>query len=374
MQVLAVAGMSARAMAEAAARDGFDPVALDLFGDIDTCRAASRWLPIGEPGSLHIDDAMTLSALRVLAQRGDVLGWVAGGGFEGRPELLASGAALLPLVGMAPGAVRRVRDPAFFFDVLGSFGIAHPEVSFAAPQDAAGWLVKDAQGCGGWQVRPAPMHSTEPLPMHQYFQRVVRGVPMSATFVACGGQAVVLGFNEQIVQRFGDRPYVFCGVIGPVPLPPEAAVQVREAVVALAGQFALQGLCSLDFMLDGSRIAVLELNPRPPASIVLYGDLAPIDAHVRACLHGELPPVPVPPLRVEGQRVVFARQPLQLTDRLAQCLADWPEAHDLPCAGMAVATGDPLCSLTASGIDAAQVRARLQQGHDRLLKTLENLA
>jgi predicted alpha/beta hydrolase len=66
MQTLAVAAVSARAMAEAAAQDGFDVVVLDLFGDLDTRRAASRWLPIGAPGSLHIDGVRVLAALREL--------------------------------------------------------------------------------------------------------------------------------------------------------------------------------------------------------------------------------------------------------------------------------------------------------------------
>lgn len=50
MQTIAVAAISARAMAEAAASDGFKVVALDLFGDVDTRRAASRWMPIGASG------------------------------------------------------------------------------------------------------------------------------------------------------------------------------------------------------------------------------------------------------------------------------------------------------------------------------------
>ena len=79
---LAVAGLSARLMAEAAAADGFEVLALDLFGDADTCAAATRWFGIGEPAQMRIDGARLLSALEVLARRGDVLGWVSGSGFE----------------------------------------------------------------------------------------------------------------------------------------------------------------------------------------------------------------------------------------------------------------------------------------------------
>ena len=139
MTVLAVAAISARMMAEAAARDGFDVVALDLFGDADTRRAAAAFVAIGEPGSLHIDAARVLAALRGLAARGDVMGWVAGSGFEGRPELLAQASLVLPLIGTAPGDVRRVRDPALFFAFLAAQGIGHPKVQSAPPAKPSGW-------------------------------------------------------------------------------------------------------------------------------------------------------------------------------------------------------------------------------------------
>jgi predicted ATP-grasp superfamily ATP-dependent carboligase len=42
MPAIAVAAISARAMAEAAVSDGFKVVALDLFGDTDTRRAGCR--------------------------------------------------------------------------------------------------------------------------------------------------------------------------------------------------------------------------------------------------------------------------------------------------------------------------------------------
>src|SRR5688500_9172827 len=115
-------------MAEAAARDGFEVVALDLFGDADTRLVASEWRPLGTPGALHIGDTQTLAALRDLMRRGDVKGWVAGSGFEGRPELLDKAASLLPLIGTAPEAVARVRAPQAFFGFLATQGIAYPPV------------------------------------------------------------------------------------------------------------------------------------------------------------------------------------------------------------------------------------------------------
>ena len=119
MPTLAVAAVSARMLAETAARDGYAVVALDCFGDLDTRRASRSWRDIGSRDSgLRIDAGRTLAALREVAAQGDALGWIAGSGFEGEPQLVEQGAALLPLLGTAPAALRRLRTPRVFFERL----------------------------------------------------------------------------------------------------------------------------------------------------------------------------------------------------------------------------------------------------------------
>ena len=376
MQAIAVAALSARPLAEAAAREGIDVVALDLFGDRDTRSAASRWFPIGCPDALCIDAAALLDALRMLASRGHVQGWVAGAGFDGRSELLEQGAACLPLLGTAPADVRRVRDPASFFGFLRSHGIGHPPVRHHASEDTAGWLFKDAGACGGSHILrafDAGGGAASPL---GYWQREVSGVAMSATFIANGRDAVLLGHNEQIVRAAGGRPFVFCGVCGPVPVSAPVAGEVAAAVRALVATFRLRGLGSLDYLLDGERVWVLELNPRPPASMALYpdaGGAGVLRAHLRACLHDELPNPPRPAACVGGTEIVYATRALRLDEAHADALAARPGAHDLPHAGTAFAAGDPLCSVTASGPDSDSVKIGLARQCDAVLQQLETV-
>jgi predicted ATP-grasp superfamily ATP-dependent carboligase len=377
MAVLAVAAVSARMLAEAAARDGYRVVALDLFGDADTRRVSERWYSIGAPNSLQIDEARVLAALQDLVRRsGDVvIGWIPGSGFEGRPEVLDAGARLLPLIGSPPDAVRRVRDPARFFDALAAHGIEHPAVRFDAPSDPEGWLQKDARGCGGWHIRhAAAARAAAPGAASpcSYFQREMRGVPMSATFIANGSEAMLVGINELIVRPFGARPYVYGGCIGPVEVPADLARRIGDAVRVLAAEFGLRGWCSLDFMRDGDAIGVLEVNPRPPASLSLYAQAGLIDAQRRACLHAELPTAAAfASRRIKGNQIVYARRPLTLDEIGAQHLARHPDVHDLPVAGAQFDVGDPICSLSAAGDSSEQVRAALRAARDALLHTLE---
>lgn len=371
MAVLAVAALSARMMAEAAARDGFDVLALDLFGDADTRRAALDWLPLGEPGGLRIHPGRALAALQALAQRGDVIGWVPGSGFDGLPALWAQGAALLPLLGTEAGAVRRLRDPRLFFAELDRAGIAHPEVRFDTPPTLAGWLLKDPHACGGWHIRRATARRAA-AQGQRYFQRQVAGTPMSATFIANGRDARVLGFNRLIVFRRGIRPFGFCGAIGPVPLPAVLTDTIAGIVRQLSATFTLKGLCSLDFIDDANHASVLEVNPRPPASIGLYAGQPLMRAHANACLHGTLPQRPDTASDVRGLQIVFAPRAVELTEADARRIAQWPDAHDLPRAGTRIAAHDPLCSVSAHGSSAAQVAAGLAASCQSLISTLEN--
>jgi predicted ATP-grasp superfamily ATP-dependent carboligase len=322
---------------------------------------------------MRVEPARVLSALATLAERGDVAGWVVGGGFDGQAALLEEGAALLPLIGNTARTVERIRDPAGFFAALDRHGIAHPEVQTTPPSDPAGWLLKDAHGSGGWHIQRAQGRA----PLHHYFQREVAGAPMSATFIAAGLRATVLGFNELIVRPLGERPFVYRGVVGPVPLPAAASASLQEALDRLVAEFGLRGLGSLDFTWDGRHACVLEVNPRLPASLSLYDERVEqgvMQAHVRACLHDEAPRLIEPPSpAIDGQEIVFARRPLRLGDGAARRLAGRSDVHDRPCGQSMVAEGDPVCSLSARGADAQQVRAQLRLACDQLLDELETM-
>lgn len=362
-------------LAEAAACDGYSVAALDLFGDADTQRVSECWRPIGTPGSLQIDEERVLDALQELARHSAdaVIGWIPGSGFEARPELLDAGAKLLPLIGTPADAVRRVRDPIEFFATLSAHRIEHPAVRSDAPADADGWLLKDARGSGGWHIRHAAgERGAGSAGASLYFQRTASGVPMSATFIGNGSDAVLAGINELIVRPFGARPHVYCGCVGPADVTADLARCIGNAVRALTAEFGLRGWCSLDFMRDGDTFSVLEVNPRPPASLALYAQRGLIDAQLRACLHGGLPqPAAFAPRRVGGSEIVYARRRLTLSDTGAQHLGGRSDVHDLPVAGAQFDVGDPICSLSAAGDSTEQVRAALHAARVALLHTLE---
>lgn len=377
-EAICVAALSARLMAESARRGGFDVVAFDLFGDLDTRRATRHWTCIGLPGALAIDAQSMARALVALRAVPGLVGWVAGSGFERCPELLASAGDSLPLLGNAAATVRAVREPATFFAGLAACGIPHPEIVFALPLAPAGWLSKDARGSGGAHIRVACTGDAEPpdASVSRYYQRVHAGVSMSVLFLADGRDARICGVSELIVEAHDERPYVFHGAVGPAPLPPRARAGVRDIVAALVSQWRLVGLNSVDFLLDGERIAVLEVNPRPSASMALYDDVAPrglMRAHVEACRGAALASVTATARRdkrVRGQSIVFANATTTFSRRIVSWMVEQGFVHDIPMPGTVSERGAPLCSVSAWGSSIASARTQLAARAAQVLQTL----
>jgi predicted ATP-grasp superfamily ATP-dependent carboligase len=371
VHTLVVAAISARTLAESAAQAGWRVVALDLFGDLDTRLASARWAQIGDPATLVIDAQRLRTALEEAAREPGVIGWVAGSGFEAMPSLLDAGPASLPRLGMASDAVRALRDPRHFFATLDRLNLPHPAIALDAPADATGWLVKRSGGTGGWHIRDAA-HASHLHP-DSYFQRTQDGAPMSALFLADGISARLVALNHLTVRALGSHPHVYRGAIGPIA---DAALQshVDAALAQLVPAFALRGLASLDFIAANGVPFVLEINPRPSASMALHANAWPgglMRAHVEA-VQGRLPETPaVHPPGLCGTEILFARRAGHVSDSLAAQLAAATDCHDLPAAGTQFAQADPVCSVSAQCATLAAVQQALADRLGEIATQLE---
>lgn len=391
---LLIAGQSVRAAAQAAQRDGFAVIALDLFGDADTRAASLAWHPLalqaGAPW--QIDITSLRAALAALAADGVALaGLAVTGGFEADVAALAD--LPVPWLGSAPQAIARVRNPALFFAALDAYGIAHPAVSFT-PVSLPGWLRKDFGTSGGAHVQPVEAGAaagvagaSSPL---AYWQQRVDGEPLSLTLLADGHQAALLGINRQLLAPAPGRPYRFGGLIGPLPWSGVLQTRLQGIADRLVSHFDLRGLCGIDLLQiadplldEGDTLQVLEVNPRLPGSLALYGGAGGLmRAHVEACRHARLPRgdalsalrSPLVDGEVSGFEVVYLRAPWQLDElpwHRLHALAASLGLQDLPAFPLRLEAGQPLCTVSARGPDAQAVAQTLAQRHARLRQALQ---
>ncbi|HEX7969200.1 MAG TPA: ATP-grasp domain-containing protein, partial [Stellaceae bacterium] len=310
-----IAALSGRALAAAAARAGERVIVFDLFADCDTARyaeACSR-LPRGPVG---FERRAFLAAVERVA--GAVRGFVYGAGFEHDPDLLGEIARRVPLIGNLPGAVAAVKDPSGFAALLARLSLPHPATSRKAPS-GGGWLRKMIGGSGGSHIASAVSAAATP---ETYFQRRVPGCAISASFLADGTAARVLGFTEQWTSGDAAAPFRYGGCAGPVPLSPRLAEAIETACDAVAAGTGLVGLNSLDLLVEQDRFHVLEVNPRPGATLDIFDGLGALSLwrlHVDA-VAGRLPPAPrAEPAMARAAAIVYAPRAVVIPGAMA-----WP--------------------------------------------------
>jgi uncharacterized protein len=377
-QCFLVVAHSARLLAQSAARAGYPVCALDLFNDADTGRfavasEAVRSRP-GETPGFDPEDLLWRAARLCPPSR--CLGFVYGTGFEDDVETLKRLAVGRDLLGNPPELVARLKDPTHFFGLLDRLSIPHPPTQVPRPDAPRGWLYKRRGASGGAHVVDASAAGGEAAAGDGYFQRRAAGQNLSVLFLADGRRAEVVGISRQLTRRVGERRYTYAGAVGPIDLPASVSRGLLDALQAVVAHTGLVGCNSIDFLLTGSRPAVLEINPRPSATMDLYDDDLPkglFDAHLQAC-RGRLPGSPLRgrTTLVRGHAIIYAGARLRIVPDAA--FPGW--CSDTPHPGATVAVDSPVCTVHASGSDVSavmrQLGGRRRQTELRLARRLDS--
>ncbi len=351
-----IAAPSGRALAASARRAGYLPLVADYFGDADTLALAHAHVRIMH-GLAHGMDAETLiAAFETLAIDQQPLGVVWSGGFEDRPHVLARIAERWPLLGNDPQTVETIKDPLAFDALCRAAGIPHPETMTSPPSDPSGWLVKRRGGSGGSHIVTTLEPDVDATGF--YFQRIVSGMPVSALFAADGERAMVLGFSAQWASPTPALPFRWGGAVRPADLTAGMTGLLTDAVDHFVQSIPLVGLNSADFLVDGDEFRLLEINPRPSATIDIFepaeGSLFAL--HIAAC-DEEMGTAPPALYGACAAATVYAD-----CDIASLPTWQWPNwIADRSPPGTAFKAGDPLCTVKAAAPTAAAAKALVDQ-------------
>jgi predicted ATP-grasp superfamily ATP-dependent carboligase len=348
---LLLIGASVRAAAQSAHRAGFEPCAIDLFGDCDLRQIARVRVSAGYPGDIP-----------AIAEELPEAPFVYTGAIENSPEVLTELSRHRTLWGNDPSVIDRVRDPyrlqAFLTE--SSFPTIPLRKDDDSPTDPAGWLVKPYRSAHGSGIRYA---SGRPVGDACYFQRLIPGVSVGAAFLANGKDCQLIGTHRQLVglSKDASQPFRFCGAVAPAGLAPEMNRTIAEIGSALVQLSGLRGLFGCDFIVNSEGPFLLEVNPRYTASMELWEllfDRALIGDHVRACRDGVFPePVTSLPESEILKLIMYAPQSTIVPERLEEAVRETPGARlaDLPESGHSLDFGHPVCTLLVSAKSSAEL-------------------
>jgi predicted ATP-grasp superfamily ATP-dependent carboligase len=353
-----IAAASGRALAASARRAGYAPLVVDFFADDDPRAVAKACVRLEGGAQRGFQADALLAACEQIAGSAQLAGFVYGSGFEDRPAILDAVERRWRLLGNRAEVVLRLKDPLAFAALCRDCAAPHPQTSLERPDDLPRWLARQRGGSGGGHIRAA--HDDPAADAQTYYQKRVAGRPVSALILADGARCSIVGFSDQWASPTLGRPFRYGGAVRPAALAPTMAQSLTSAVRRLVSRAPLVGLNSMDFVVSDDQFWLLEVNPRPGATLDIFESENTLDdalfaQHVAAC-NGEL----LPPLREGGARAAAIVR--ADCDVISSPRMEWPIwAKDRQPAGSFVGKGEPFCTVLAEGANAAEAMRLLNE-------------
>lgn len=380
-QPLVIIGESVRDAARSAIAAGYEPWCVDLRGDRDLREFAAVRTVATLPEALKLLPEAPRRAAVLLAPP-----------MENHPELIAAIAFERPILGSGADAIRLTREPRLLPSLKPVKGLSYCEtrthVSLArrltrylfGAFTRQKYLLKPRRSSGGRGITWWEAGGRSRIDGEHYVQQYIRGTPYSAVFHADGWSCSLLGVAEPIV---GDaalgapagEPFRVCGWVGPVKLSEEVRKAMSQLAVQVTQRNDLRGLFGVDFVMDmKGTLWPIEINPRYPRAtevleraegiVALLGTAAPANKGPR----GGHTPTSV----VAGRAWVLAKAAAAAPDVYAALPRD--VVADVPEPGRAIAAGEPICSVVATGANAGEVQAKLREHAGRVYGLMERAA
>ncbi|MCK5869417.1 ATP-dependent carboxylate-amine ligase [Methylococcaceae bacterium HT4] len=340
LQRVLVIANSGRMLANAARSAGYMPLVIDLFADQDTEVIAEQVWQVKNLSLGVIPGAVESCLLSYKVQ------WlIYGSGLEIHPETLEYLSGRFSVMGNDVSVIKHLNAKKTFFKQLDTLGIRYPEVQFHPPENSVGWLIKPVNHVGGLGIRSCDRQALN----DEYYQKFCQGKAGSALFCSDGEQFELIGFHRQWTLAQDD--FAFAGIIRDEFLPEEQQKSLGKWIKKLVSFYHLKGLASLDFIYDGTSCYFLEINPRPPASMMLYPELDLLSAHLTGQkIEAEQDKI------IRALQIVYAKQPCKIQPGI-----EWPEwSFDRPKLKSCIQVGQPICSIMARGKTDQQTLAELK--------------
>jgi len=348
-----IVAQSGRMLAELAARAGRPAVIIDQYGDQDTRQWARAVVTVAD-----FDLESLTAAVVDLSAHWTIKQVIYGSGLENHLESLIWLAQRFSVTGCSPEVIRALHDKPKFFNQLQNLGIDFPEVRFTPPCHAKGWLLKPYRGCGGEGVVWADaLHAADPARDQYYWQRWQAGRALSLLAFADTTRTHVIGFHRLYHRALQHEAFRFTGLDNRVQLPRDVRMQWRDRAHHVAETFQLRGLFGIDFLWDGQNTWLLEINPRPPASLCAY---EPRQASQWLAAHWGETPRPW----LDSARRRWRHYQICYTYRAYRVpqSAKWPAwVNDQPSPGHDIPPCAPLCSFTATGRTPNHLKRNVQR-------------
>ena len=348
LNYLLIIANSGRLLAQAAQNAGVKPLVIDLYADCDTQGLCADWRQVPSLAQTHLQPALNYFLDLYPVQQA-----IYGSGFEYHQESLLYLNTRITVLGNSPVTFKKLQNKSAFFKVLDHLNVPYPETTFKQPKHIENWLVKPIHSQGGVGIKRYQVSDLANNAV--YWQKYQPGTPHSVLFLADGKNIQIIGFNHQWTTNFSETDeFLFSGIINHTKLSNKQKQLITQWLTKIVPIFKLKGLNSLDFIQSGKQCWLLEINPRPSASMQLYSaDL--LNRHIQAT-QGKLVDYSNKLTGYTAYQVIYAPETVTIPTYF-----DWPiTCVDRPVSGVTCRKGQPICSMIAHHNTPERVFEQLQ--------------
>ena len=355
MQKLLIIAQSGRMLAQATHNIGLKPIVIDCFADEDTQNLAFELYQVK---SLAIQDIKNV----IESLQANITKCIYGSGFESHPESLFFLEKYFELLGNSAHVFKALLDKQVFFKRLDKLAIKFPSVYFPTSSEKLPpyptLLKKSYFNQGGLGVEFVENNAIDNEDK-VYYQHYLDGETLSVLFSANGQNSEIIGFNTQWTQALSHlKNFIFSGIINHSALSNHHQKTLTDWVNKLTLSYQLKGLNSLDFILYHDECYVLEINPRPPASMQLYDDKL-LNTHL-GIKNSK------PSLQTTAYQIIYAPKNIKIPNNI-----NWLESCcDLPAKQTIIPKGQPICSIIARHKNAQSLLQDLREKQQFILNQL----
>jgi predicted ATP-grasp superfamily ATP-dependent carboligase len=162
------------------------------------------------------------------------------------------------------------------------------------------------------------------------------------------------------------------GALRPAQLGAAIAAKMQSAVLSVARHFKLEGLGSADFLVDGGEPLLLEINPRPGATLDLFdcGGTPLLGQHVTAVAAGRLPTAALKFQDAMAAAIVYAMRGGATPPDMV-----WPEwTADRPKPSEWIDKNRPICTVLARASTKTRAKRLIKERICRILTGFQSVS
>jgi len=253
-----------------------------------------------------------------------------------------------------------------FFEVLQKQKINFPRIS-NQPKKNGKWLIKEYQSFGGTKVKL--FKKSEYINKKAYLQKFIDGDLISVQFFVENKNIEILAICDQVITN-SKKGLFFIKSLITKKIKINLSKKIYSLVKKISKTFSLKGINNLDLILQGEKIFLVEVNPRPGLSSNI---LHSIDKNI---------------FKIKTQKnkitfngyysstVIYARKETKINKQkkiFLEKLCLSKIFSELPNLGDIIKVDEPICLLHLKSKDRNLLNKKIEQIQSEFLRKIEGI-